>query len=108
MTKQQMQKTQQYIQELFNNSNILVQLGLPKEGQRSMMKENQTLIGTFNVYQNKDEIMKIFSTTYGSQNAKTWWQRWRIFFMSCAELFGMDRGSEWGVSHYLFIKRGES
>jgi len=58
--------------------------------------------------QNKNEIMKIFSTTYGPQNAKTWWQRWRIFFMSCAELFGMDRGTEWGVSHYLFVKRGES
>jgi len=42
--------------ELFNNSNIVVQLGLPKESQRLMMNENQTLIGIFNAYQNKDEI----------------------------------------------------
>ena len=42
--------------ELLNNSNIVVQLGLPKKSQLLMMNENQTLIGTFNVYQNKDEI----------------------------------------------------
>ena len=47
--------------ELLNNSNIVVQLGLLKDNQRSMMKENQTLIGTFNAYQNKDEI-KNFSS----------------------------------------------
>ena len=33
--------------ELLNNSDIIIQLGLLKESQRSMMKENQTLIGTF-------------------------------------------------------------
>jgi NAD(P) transhydrogenase subunit alpha len=47
--------------ELLNNSNIVIQLGLLKENQYSMMKENQILIGTFNVYQNKDEI-KNFSS----------------------------------------------
>ena len=47
--------------ELLNNSNIVVQLGLPKESQRLMMKENQILIGTFNAYQNKDKI-KNFSS----------------------------------------------
>ena len=54
--------------------------------------------------QHKAYIIDIFSKTYGYKNAKIWWQRWRIFFMSCAELFGINHGNEWGVSHYLFVK----
>tara|TARA_Y100000814_G_scaffold81776_1_gene54062 strand:- start:159 stop:1190 length:1032 start_codon:yes stop_codon:yes gene_type:complete len=53
---------------------------------------------------NKDSVMKIFSETYGD-DAKLWFQRWRIFFMSCEKLFGYNNGSEWGVSHYRFSKR---
>ena len=53
---------------------------------------------------NKDSIMKIFLKTYGD-DAKLWFQRWRIFFMSCEKLFGFNNGSEWGVSHYRFNKR---
>ena len=53
---------------------------------------------------NKDSIMKIFLKTYGD-DAKLWFQRWRIFFMSCEKLFGYNNGSEWGVSHYRFSKR---
>tara|TARA_B100000900_G_scaffold192964_1_gene163273 strand:+ start:502 stop:1533 length:1032 start_codon:yes stop_codon:yes gene_type:complete len=53
---------------------------------------------------NKDNIMKIFLETYGD-DAKLWFQRWRIFFMSCEKLFGYKNGSEWGVSHYRFSKR---
>ena len=54
--------------------------------------------------QHKAHIIDIFSKTYGHKNATIWWQRWRIFFMSCAELFGINHGNEWGVSHYLFVK----
>ena len=53
---------------------------------------------------NKDSIMKIFLKIYGD-DAKLWFQRWRIFFMSCEKLFGYNNGSEWGVSHYRFSKR---
>ncbi len=53
---------------------------------------------------NRSEVLDIFSNTYGAGEAKKWFQRWRIFFMSCEELFGMDEGNEWGVSHYLFVK----
>ena len=53
---------------------------------------------------NKSKIMEIFESTYGLDDAKKWFQRWRIFFMSCEKLFGYKNGTEWGVSHYRFIK----
>jgi cyclopropane-fatty-acyl-phospholipid synthase len=31
-------------------------------------------------------------------------QRWRIFFMACAELFGFEQGDQWHVGHYLFAR----
>jgi len=52
-----------------------------------------------------DDVFAIFSDTYGQANAKMWVNRWRIFFMACAELFGMRGGDEWRVSHFLFNKR---
>jgi cyclopropane-fatty-acyl-phospholipid synthase len=53
---------------------------------------------------NKIEVLELFKTTYGEKDASEWFQRWRIFFMSCEVLFGFNKGSEWGVSHYLFEK----
>ena len=50
-------------------------------------------------------IRPLFETTYGPANAKRWLNRWRIFYMACAELWGYSGGSEWGVSHYRFVKR---
>ena len=54
--------------------------------------------------ENNDEIIEIFSETYGPVYARKWFQRWRIFFMSCENLFGFINGTEWGVSHYRFVK----
>jgi cyclopropane-fatty-acyl-phospholipid synthase len=48
--------------------------------------------------------MPLLAGTYGAA-ADVWWQRWRLFFMSVAELFGHDGGQQWWVSHYLFSKR---
>lgn len=50
-------------------------------------------------------VWPILVATYGEENAATWWMRWRIFFMACAELFGYHGGREWWVSHYLFDRR---
>ena len=50
-------------------------------------------------------IMRLFAETYGRENARLWYQRWRIFHMACEELFAWNNGSEWYVSHYLFDRR---
>lgn len=50
----------------------------------------------------RDEILAVFTEVYGADEAKLWVQRWRIFFMACAELWGYDGGHEWFVVHYRF------
>ena len=53
---------------------------------------------------NKNDVIDIFKSTYGADVAIIWYNRWRIFFMACGEMFGLKNGEEWGVSHYLFRK----
>ncbi len=52
----------------------------------------------------RDEILAILENAYGPQQAKLWNQRWRMFWMACAELFGYANGSEWLVAHYRFVR----
>ena len=57
-----------------------------------------------NMDQHRDAIMKLFSDNHGSEAAVIQFNRWRMFFIACAELFGFRNGNEWWVSHYLFEK----
>ena len=52
----------------------------------------------------KGPILQVFAAAYGP-DAGRWFQRWRMFYMAVAELFGYDRGREWGVAHYRFTPR---
>ena len=48
--------------------------------------------------------MEILIEAYGADAAPLWFQRWRMFWMACAELFGYDGGREWFVAHYRFAR----
>jgi cyclopropane-fatty-acyl-phospholipid synthase len=52
----------------------------------------------------RDAVMAVLVAAYGREAAALWFQRWRMFWMSCAELFGYAGGQEWGVAHYRFRK----
>jgi cyclopropane-fatty-acyl-phospholipid synthase len=51
----------------------------------------------------RSEVGDVLRQAYGA-DAKLWEQRWRMFWMACAELFGYAGGNEWMVGHYLFAK----
>jgi cyclopropane-fatty-acyl-phospholipid synthase len=53
----------------------------------------------------RSQAMPMLGEVYGARDAPLWFQRWRMFYMAVAELFGYANGSEWGVGHYLFEKR---
>jgi cyclopropane-fatty-acyl-phospholipid synthase len=57
-----------------------------------------------NMDRNREAVLKVFQNVYGKES-RLWFNRWRVFFMACAELFGYRAGSEWGVTHYLFKNR---
>jgi cyclopropane-fatty-acyl-phospholipid synthase len=58
-----------------------------------------------NMDRNRAEILPLLAKTYGPDQARKWLAYWRVFFMSCAELWGYRRGSEWIVSHYRFAQK---
>jgi cyclopropane-fatty-acyl-phospholipid synthase len=58
-----------------------------------------------NMDRNIVAIRPILRATYGVAHAAKWEAYWRTFFISVAELFGCNSGSEWYVSHYLFKPR---
>ncbi len=53
---------------------------------------------------NASVVESCFRAAYGADWQK-WVQRWRMFYMACAELFGFNGGQEWYVSHYLFGRK---
>lgn len=55
-----------------------------------------------NLDANRARARAVLASVHGEDHAAVWLQRWRIFFMACAELFGYRNGQEWWVSHTLF------
>lgn len=58
-----------------------------------------------NLDTNRARLLALFEQTTDRASAQLVLQRWRIFFMACAELFRYAGGSEWFVGQYLFEPR---
>jgi len=50
----------------------------------------------------REEALRVLAEAGGASDAAIALQRWRVFFMACAELFGYRDGQEWFVTHALF------
>ena len=50
----------------------------------------------------RSDLLQLFASALGGEDPARQLQRWRMFFMACAELFAYRGGEEWFVSHYLF------
>ncbi|MBS0367144.1 MAG: class I SAM-dependent methyltransferase [Proteobacteria bacterium] len=51
-----------------------------------------------------EQVLAILTQAYGAHAAALWRQRWRMFWMACAETFGYRNGQEWLVAHYRFVR----
>jgi cyclopropane-fatty-acyl-phospholipid synthase len=54
-----------------------------------------------NLDANCGAVLERFAEVYGRRQASRWFQRWRMFFLAGAEMFGYAGGNEWFVAHYL-------
>jgi cyclopropane-fatty-acyl-phospholipid synthase len=51
-----------------------------------------------------EQVLALLCQAYRPELAALWMQRWRMFWMACAELFGYDEGRQWLVAHYRFVR----
>jgi cyclopropane-fatty-acyl-phospholipid synthase len=102
-----------WMSRYFFSGGIMPSAGLPLHFQDHLSLQRQWAWGgnhyartanawLSNLDQRRARVRPILAQAYGLDQADLWLQRWRIFFMACAELWGFDEGREWFVSHYLF------
>jgi cyclopropane-fatty-acyl-phospholipid synthase len=60
-----------------------------------------------NLDRNREALLRVFAESDPPEPPAILLQRWRMFFMACAELFRYGRGNQWFVSHYRFHRREE-
>jgi cyclopropane-fatty-acyl-phospholipid synthase len=58
-----------------------------------------------NIDNNKTHVIQLLKQHYPGREAHKMFEYWRLFFMSCEELFKWNNGEEWYVGHYLLEKK---
>ena len=61
-----------------------------------------------NLDNNRERATQVLAGIYGNEEATRWFNRWRMFYLACSELFGFNSGNEWWVGHYLFENQSSS
>ncbi|MQG19203.1 MAG: class I SAM-dependent methyltransferase [SAR202 cluster bacterium] len=57
---------------------------------------------------NSEEISYSLASQYKTKDIKKFINRWKLFFIICAELFGYKNGTEWRIKQYLFTKESKN
>ncbi len=60
-----------------------------------------------NLESRRERIAPVLAETYGADQVRRWFVRWKLFFLACAELWNYRDGQEWLVSHYLLRRRDD-
>jgi len=108
--------TDDWMSRYFFSGGIMPSASLPLHFQQHLQLERQwTWSGTHyektanawlaNLDARRAEVLPVLEAVYGAPNGALWLQRWRMFFMACAELWGYRAGQEWFVAHYRFARR---
>ena len=53
------------------------------------------------------DVLRLFERDLSPMRSRILLQRWRMFFMACAELFRYRSGNEWFVGHYLMKRQAK-
>lgn len=113
------QDSSDWMAQYFFTGGIMPSVGFLPRMQQSLLLERQWVEdGTHyartadawlaNLDARRAEVDVVLARIYGQANVVRWRERWRIFFMACAELFRYHDGQEWVVAHYRFQQRDQS
>jgi len=51
--------------------------------------------------QEQGRLTRVFEQAYGKATAKIWYNRWRVYLLTLAEMFAMREGTEWFATNYV-------